>query len=382
MTSRESRLVAVIFLLVAVAGPVGAQAPARFDAGAGAGGSAFGWQPRVGLGSETQALSLGVLRASMYGSLHRFAGVSAAQYDVAAGARLSSAPGANGWWLGRDVVRHNGFKDAVEQPRIETGGWHRIGPVVVTISAARRSAALSGMALFTRSVTRYYAYLDSVTGHWDSTRVTRDVTDSVRVAGTHRWAESEAGLAWEGRFVSAEVTLGGRLESRDVPRAAWGSATVAVRLAAPLSLVIGAGGSSGGRLALDAEHRYVSLGFRIAPRMASTVSIERPRVPDGMVSAFEVDSVGGGRYRLVLRAPRARRVEVSGDFTGWHSVPLTRNNNGRWTLTVPLAAGTHRLNARVDGGNWIVPPGLTAMTDDYAGQVGLLVIERQADAAK
>jgi hypothetical protein len=33
------------------------------------------------------------------------------------------------------------------------------------------------------------------------------------------------------------------------------------------------------------------------------------------------------------------------------------------------------VNTRVDGGPWIVPPGLTTMTDDFEGEVGVLVIE-------
>jgi 1,4-alpha-glucan branching enzyme len=93
------------------------------------------------------------------------------------------------------------------------------------------------------------------------------------------------------------------------------------------------------------------------------------------VSEFTVDSVGGGCYRLAVSAPRARRVEVSGDFTGWKPVILSRDADGRWTLTLPLTVGTHRLNARIDGGGWIVPPGLTTMSDDFAGEVGVLVIE-------
>jgi hypothetical protein len=59
---------------------------------------------------------------------------------------------------------------------------------------------------------------------------------------------------------------------------------------------------------------------------------------------------------------------------------LSRDATGRWTVTVPLTAGTHRINARIDGGSWIVPAGLTTMSDDYAGEVGLLVIERPRTA--
>jgi len=41
---------------------------------------------------------------------------------------------------------------------------------------------------------------------------------------------------------------------------------------------------------------------------------------------------------------------------------------------VPLAAGVHRVNVRVDGGEWRVPTGLSAVDDDFEGKVGLLVV--------
>ena len=373
MTLRECRLVTLFVLLVAV--PLDAQTLARLDAGGGAGGSAFGWQPRIGLNGEMQAGSLGSIRALLHGALDRVAAPTSSQYELLGGVRLASAPTATGWWLGATALKRNGFKDAVEQPRIETGGWRRIGNVVVSISAVRRSAAVSGTAHFSRSVTNSYVYLDSTTGHWDSTRVVRTVADSARRSEVQRWAETHAAVAWDGRFLSAGFAMGGRLASRGVPRGAWASADLAVRLAAPLSLVIGAGSSTSGRIALDAEHRYVTLGFRISPSLTSAVAAARPPTTIAVVSDFAVDSVGGGRYRLAVSAPRAIRVEVSGDFTGWKPVALSRDGDGRWTLTLPLTVGTHRLNARIDGGGWIVPPGLTTMSDDFAGEVGVLVIE-------
>ena len=173
--------------------------------------------------------------------------------------------------------------------------------------------------------------------------------------------------------------MGSRFASREVPPGAWASADLAVRLSAPLSLVIGAGSSTGGRFTLDAEHRFVTLGFRVAPHLTSSLVAARPTTPVAALSAFAIDTVGVGRYRLSITAPRARRVEISGDFTGWKAAQLVRALDGRWTLTLPLSAGTHRLNVRVDGGSWIAPPGLTTMSDDFAGEVGVLVIE---DATK
>jgi len=31
----------------------------------------------------------------------------------------------------------------------------------------------------------------------------------------------------------------------------------------------------------------------------------------------------------------------------------------------------------VNDGSWVAPPGLTTMSDDFAGEVGVLVIERE-----
>jgi len=42
---------------------------------------------------------------------------------------------------------------------------------------------------------------------------------------------------------------------------------------------------------------------------------------------------------------------------------------------MPIARGTHQINLRVNGGRWIVPPGLTPITDEFGGAVGLLIVE-------
>jgi hypothetical protein len=377
MTLRQYHFVTLLALLANL--PAAGQTVSRLDAGAGTGGSAFGWQPRVGLNGELETGSLGALRAFFTGAVDRVAAPATFEYDMLGGLRLASAPAATGWWIGGTAVHRNGFKDAVEQPRVEAGGWHRLGNVVVTIAAVRRRAAILGTAYSSHSIVTYNAYFDTVSGHWDSTRVVRTVGDSSRHSDMQRWAETEAAITWEGRRLSAELQMGGRLASRDVPAGAWASGDLAVRLSAPLSLVIGAGSSTGGRFALDAERRFVTLGFRVSPHLTSSVVAARPATRIAASSAFAIDALGAGRYRLSITAPRARAVEISGDFTSWKARRLERDADGRWALTLPLTAGTHRLNMRVDGGGWIAPPGLTTMSDDFAGEVGVLVIE---DATK
>jgi len=57
-------------------------------------------------------------------------------------------------------------------------------------------------------------------------------------------------------------------------------------------------------------------------------------------------------------------------------VKLTPSASGAvWRLSMPIARGTHQINLRVNGGRWLVPPGLTPITDEFGGAVGLLVVE-------
>jgi len=379
MTARDYRLVAAILPLAIVTHQLAAQAPSRLDAGGGAGGSVFGWQPRVGIGAELPVASLGAATISWRGALDRVTSSNGSSpFELVSGARVTLSSASSGWWVGGDVVRRSGFKDAVEQPRIETGGWRRIGSFVLTVSGARRSTS-SLSAYSVRRVNSYFKYLDTLTGRWDSTLVTQTFGDSSRGSDQHRWAETEAGLLWEGQRISASLAIGGRIASRDVPSAAWGSASLIVRLASPISLVLGAGGASGAHFVLNSEHRFVSAGLRVTP-WRSTPSTPTTSLPaassPAAPRAFTVNRVREGIYRLVLSAPLAESVEVSGDFTNWKAVALVRGAGGAWSITLPLARGTHRVNARIDGGRWIVPPGLTTMTDDFAGEVGLLVIEQ------
>ena len=376
MTSRSCRIVALLILLTTSATVLRAQTVPRLEAGASAGGSAFGWEPHVGFGGEVMVPPLGIFRAALHGSMSRFdASSSMARSEMTGGLRLSTAPATAGWWFGVGVVRRTGLKDLTEGPRISTGGWSRIGPVVLGLSSSRRSAQLSTLSHFSRDLVTSYASLDSITGRWHTTSTTTRVLDSSRIAGARRWAETQGTIIWDARRWSAELLVGGRLAGRDVPAGFWAGAELAVRLSHPLSLVVGGGTASGTRFMLDAEHRYVTLGLRLRPWSSASAPVARAPEPYDELAAFGVAAIAPGRYRLSLSAPRAHSVELSGDFTGWKAVPLVRGEDGRWSVSLVIAPGTHRLNARVDGGAWIVPAGLTTMSDDFAGEVGMLVIE-------
>ena len=53
---------------------------------------------------------------------------------------------------------------------------------------------------------------------------------------------------------------------------------------------------------------------------------------------------------------------------------MHRLKDGEWEAVLPIAPGTYRVSLRVDGSPWSAPPGLVAVTDEFNGEVGLVVI--------
>ena len=90
---------------------------------------------------------------------------------------------------------------------------------------------------------------------------------------------------------------------------------------------------------------------------------------------FSVLPAGQGQYRLRIRVLNADRVELASDCTAWQPVVMSRIADTLWESILPAAAGSHLVNIRIDGGSWIVPPGLVPKSDDFAGSVGVFVVE-------
>lgn len=212
------------------------------------------------------------------------------------------------------------------------------------------------------------------------------------VDDTIRYADVELAGRWVTHLLELGGTLGARA-GRGLPTiagsaSAWGSISATVWVSDHLGLVASAGsypvdftqGYPGGR--------FVSAGIRMALRgpargTSSTTGVaagrSTPAMSDersaGGISGFVVQRAAGERQTLRVRAPRAARVEIAGDFTDWEAIPLTHTADGWWTITLPISAGTHQMNVRLDGAAWVVPSGLTTITDE-SGTSGLLVITR------
>jgi hypothetical protein len=54
---------------------------------------------------------------------------------------------------------------------------------------------------------------------------------------------------------------------------------------------------------------------------------------------------------------------------------MARGIDGRWQLDLAASPGVHQLAMRLDGGDWLPPPGLSVSSDGYGGIIGLFVVE-------
>lgn len=213
--------------------------------------------------------------------------------------------------------------------------------------------------------------------------------DPVTVADTISYTDTQMALryetnvfafdlsgGWRGGFVGPEI--GGT-------RRTWGSASGLVWLSGRVAIVASGGsypvdftqGYPGGRFATLAL-RLSSRGNRRSAVVASSHDATNDRTVEHS-SAVLTDLVvrtDSGVYRsLRLEARGARTIEVSGDFTQWRPVPLVQGADGSWTVSLPIALGTHQVNLRIDGGSWVAPPGLLTSRDEFGGVVGILIVE-------
>jgi hypothetical protein len=210
-----------------------------------------------------------------------------------------------------------------------------------------------------------------------------------RVADSIRYADAELALRFElpaaDLGVSGGLRSGDRLPALDGNAKSWGSLTLTAWVAPRLALLASAGsypvdytqGFPGGR--------FFSVGVRLGTRPArhgqggwslsedarrSTAA----RASRGGVIEFRLTTATDGRRLFRVDAPRAHSVEISGDFTDWQPIAMTKGSDGWWSVALPVRRGTYEVNLRIDGARWVVPPGLTEVRDEFGGTVGVLSV--------
>ena len=192
-----------------------------------------------------------------------------------------------------------------------------------------------------------------------------------------RLTDLEGSVHWEHRLLELTARGGRRFgnsfdltsESRQ-----WASGQVAVWVSSQVAAVAGGGREPAQPTRGLPARSFGSLGLMLAywPIPRGVVPVESPA---SLVHAFELRPAGTAVQRITARIGGVETVEVMGDFSDWAALPLIRRGRDQWELLVQMGPGVHQINLRIDGGNWIAPPGIPTMKDGYSGEVGVLVIK-------
>ena len=303
--------------------------------------------------------TLGIFRATLAGSFLRDVSPSNPATTGQVLTAVSAKLGATGAWAGASRPMNAPLQ-------LNLGAWRTLGSAVFSITRQSQSMRVTGPHTF---IAPDSTFIDTL-GIWVP-GYGQEVTYG-NVTRVESWSDLEARVDWSiGRLMlSGSVT--GR-QTRDSVRAKrWGRGSAALQLTPNLALVAGGGTAPAASRSGVATSRFATFGLRLAP-----AALLRPPLPAAVrpsATAIVVRPVAPGEYRITLRVPNARTVELSGDFNQWTPIALRETQPNVWEATFPMKPGVHHLNVRIDGDAWTAPPGLPATEDEFNGRVGILIV--------
>jgi hypothetical protein len=290
-------------------------------------------------------------------------------------AALSARMGRGGAWFGSTAQSGSHTAAAL-------GLWRTFNRVVLSVSSTSLPRAVSGVR-----------YSNVLSGVWDSIpsdtgviRIWRDTTIVQAVSTVSRRMMSQvqmrADLALSRFLMSAIVDVRPRLDS--MPSNVWVRVSATTLLNPRVAVFATAGASQHvayepGPLAdLNATsvrtqpQHFATFGVRLS--RGHRVHQPLPAAIRPSASSLTIVRDGEALYKVTLRVQGARTVEISGDFCDWRPLSLHETDANTWEVTIPITAGTHRLNVRVDGDAWTAPAGVATVDDEFNGRVGIVVV--------
>jgi hypothetical protein len=287
-----------------------------------------------------------------------------------------------GVWLGSGIARPLRVA-AVSNVNVSSGGaWTRLGPA--TLRGSVTSFFFTKVAPVPDTIensatvcpSHFVAAAPGPALVAPSTSSEQTVNSGCRYQS--RLTDLEGTVRWEHRLVELTVRGGQRFGDRlDVTSESrqWASAQAAVWISSQLAAVAGGGREPAQPTRGLPARSFASLGLMLAywPIPRGIVPVETPA---SLVHAFELRPAGTSLQRLTARIGGVETVEIMGDFTDWAPIPLIRRGRDLWELLIPLNPGVHQINLRIDGGQWIAPPGVPTLKDGFNGEVGVLVIRQ------
>lgn len=251
--------------------------------------------------------------------------------------KLRTGPTRHSWETEGGVQR--AFERAVTSLSLHSSRFRMLGPSHVSVSDGVLSSLTNGIVT---------SLSDTVT-RWQ-----HDLLSTTSVLVRRAELSVEAGMRvrrWNARERWASVAASWRLDER-------------------LTMIGSAGTYPSDRVRALPAARFATLGVRI--QRGRPAFEDWFRAPD--LPPFRIDTLGGGARVVRIRAPRAMRLELTGDFTDWTTLPMRAAGRGEWELMLPIAPGTYRVSVRVDGGRWRAPPGLVTVTDEFGSEGAVVVV--------
>ncbi len=300
------------------------------------------------------------LRLELAAAAERIAGpdVIASSNALQGEANLSLSLGAGGLWISRG--QRESASDALPS-QVRTfgaGSWRRVGGAVFTASFTTNSTG-------GRSVLNLGA--DPARTGSGAPLDTLERNSSV----ARQYADLESTVYWSHGALALDGLLGTRISTSYGQRATWGRAQASWALGEQFALVA-AGGTRAPEPAIGrVGGNFLSLGVRVAsvPWIARALH----GGARSSASAFGVRAQSATRV-IYVHAPTARTIELMADFTDWQPVRMRHASTDEWELAMRIEPGSHRVNIRVDGGEWSAPPGAGTVEDEFNGVVGLVVV--------
>jgi hypothetical protein len=190
---------------------------------------------------------------------------------------------------------------------------------------------------------------EGTTRHWQ-----RDMVGGVTVLAGRAEVSLDAGVRTNGRHAGDR----------------WATVAANWRLDERLTLIGSAGSYPSDPVRALPGASFATLGLRVQRGRAPFE--DWYLAPD--LPAFRIDTIGGGGRVVRVRAPRAIRMELTGDFTDWTTLPMRAGRHGEWEIVLPIAPGTYHVSVRVDGGRWRAPPGLVPVVDEFGTEGAVIVV--------
>jgi hypothetical protein len=319
------------------------------------------------------------VRAEVFANASRTFFDPASQNDqLGAEGRLHFMSDRGGIWLGSGVSRPLRVA-VVQNVNVSTGGmWTKFGPATLrgSVTSFFFTKALSPDSTPVESA----ASCAAPAGVSELAAPARAGMFAATATGgcrqQSRLTDVEASVRWEHRLVEVTVRGGHRFgDSYDVTPESreWASGQAAIWITNKLAAVAGGGREPAQPTRGLPARSYASLGMMLAywPIPRGVVPVETPA---SLIKMFEFRPAGESMQRFTARIGGVETVEIMGDFTAWEPIQLVRRGRDHWELLLPMAPGIHQINLRIDGGEWIAPPGIPTLRDGFNGEVGVLVI--------